>query len=243
MSNYLEITEIRNNTSQGQTEPFMCSAADNRNYVVKGKSTCVDGCIKEWMGAKLAIAFGLPVPPFNLVKVPASLLAIHTEAAAGLGSDPAFASQYVPFSSELKYESIAKINKKLRQNIVMFDAWVRNEDRTLTQYGGNPNLIWSENILYVIDHNLIFDKDFCTNRFLATHVFKDEIPEILHDFLMRREYEKKMQTVLNIWPSAWDTLPIQWCEQNEEYGLFDPEATFRQLQDDAQGAIWARLMQ
>ena len=42
----------------------------------------------------------------------------------------------------------------------MFDAWVRNNDRTLAAQGGNPNLTWDGNKLYVIDHHLIFDSEF-----------------------------------------------------------------------------------
>ena len=243
MSQYLTITEIRDHTLQGRTKPFMCSADDQQQYIVKGKSACIDGCIKEWMGAKLATAFGLPVPRFTIIQVDEELLELHDKAASGLGNDPAFASQYIPLCSELRYDLIPQVDKQLRRNVLMFDAWVRNEDRTLTEYGGNPNLIWSENTLYVIDHNLIFDNTFNTRTFLETHIFKEEMFEILHDFLIRGEYEQKMQAALNIWSSALNALPTEWCKQNEEYGLFDPEATFRQLQDDAQGAIWARLMQ
>jgi hypothetical protein len=138
---------------------------------------------------------------------------------------------------------LSQIDKQLRRDVLMFDAWVRNEDRSLTQKGGNPNLLWSENSLYVIDHNLIFDKGFATGIFLDTHVFRTEITEILQDFLLREHYQTKMQDALTVWSSAWDTLPEEWCEQNEELGLFDPEATFQQLRDDAQGAIWTRLIQ
>lgn len=244
MTHYLEITEIRHQARQGKTKPFMCTAADGKAYVVKGKSAMFLGCIKEWMGAKLATAFGLPVPPFTIAVTSSELLKLYgSEAVLGLGTAPAFASQHIPTSHELKYEVLSQIDKQLRRDVLMFDAWVRNEDRSLTQKGGNPNLLWSENSLHVIDHNLIFDKDFATGIFLDTHVFQAEITEILQDFLLREHYETRMQDALNVWSSAWDTLPEEWCEQNEESGLFDPEATLQQLRDDAQGAIWTRLMQ
>ncbi|OQX06580.1 MAG: hypothetical protein BWK73_30535 [Thiothrix lacustris] len=196
------------------------------------------------MGAKLATAFGLPVPPFTIAVTSLELLELYgSEAVLGLGADPAFASQHIPSSHELKYEVLSQIDKQLRRDVLMFDAWVRNEDRSLTQKGGNPNLLWSENSLYVIDHNLIFDKGFATGIFLDTHVFRTEITEILQDFLLREHYQTKMQDALTVWSSAWDTLPEEWCEQNEELGLFDPEAAFQQLRDDAHGAIWTRLMQ
>ena len=56
-------------------------------------------------------------------------------------------------------------------------------------------------------------------------------------------YQTKMLHALTVWSSALGSLPKEWCEQNEELGLFDPETTFQHLWDDANGAIWTRLMQ
>lgn len=244
MTHYLEITEIRNRARQGRTEPFMCSATDGKNYVVKGKSATLLGCIKEWLGAHLATAFGLPVPPFAIAVVDSDLLKLYgQDALSDLGESPAFASQHIYASHELRYEVLSKISPELRRDVLMFDAWVRNEDRSLTHRGGNPNLLWSEGSLHVIDHNLIFDAEFSSKTFMETHVFHTEMSAVLQDFLLRTHYQTKMLHALTVWSSALGSLPKEWCEQNEELGLFNPETTFQHLWDDANGAIWTRLMQ
>ena len=46
-------------------------------------------------------------------------------------------------------------------DVLVFDWWPRNEDRHLTENGGNPNLFWDVvgSPLAVTDHNLAFDPD------------------------------------------------------------------------------------
>jgi len=130
---------------------------------------------------------------------------------------------------------------------------VQNGDRTLSEHGGNPNLLWGgyfsndlirkDNCLYVIDHNLIFDPSFNAKRFLDTHAFAANMASVQSDFIMHTEYEQKMQAALQVWGAAWEAVPCEWKEENEETGLFNQDAIFAQLMSDAQGAIWTRLMQ
>ena len=94
-------------------------------------------------------------------------------AISGLKGGFVFASKQVPSVTELKFETLNKIDDQLKLSLLIFDLWVENEDRTLTAKGGNPNLLWKsdESRLYVIDHNLIFDNEFNKVAFRDTHVF------------------------------------------------------------------------
>jgi hypothetical protein len=73
--------------------------------------------------------------------------------------------------TELKFETVIKIDTQLKLSVLIFDLWVENEDRTLTEKGGNPNLLWKsdESKLYVIDHNLNFDDTFNKVNFWGAH--------------------------------------------------------------------------
>lgn len=239
---YLEVTEIRGRSRQGATLPFICKASDGKDYFVKGKSASIIERIKEWIGGNLGRAFGLPIPPFTIVQADRVLLEMDGETAlSDLGEDPAFASQRISPAHELQYKVISQVDQSTQQDILVFDMWVKNEDRTLTEKGGNPNLLWGNGNIYVIDHNVIFDPTFNTHTFLSSHVFREQCNTIFSDGLIREEYQQRMQTALLSWSVAWDSLPEEWCELNDDMGLFDPETTFEQLQQDAQGAIWRRL--
>lgn len=58
-----QITRIIRRSNQGATQPFICQADDGKTYYVKGKSASIGERIREWIGANLAMAFGLNVPP------------------------------------------------------------------------------------------------------------------------------------------------------------------------------------
>ena len=137
MSTYLEITKIRKRAAQGVTRPFKCLAADGAVYYVKGKSLGVQDSIKEWLGGYLGKAFGLPVPDFCAVTIDRELLVLKgNEAIADLGKGPAFASKFVLGADEFRHELIRQAPLALQSELLIFDALIRNEDRTLTSMGG-----------------------------------------------------------------------------------------------------------
>ena len=243
MPNYLEITKIRNRATQGVTMPFKCFATDNAEYYVKGKSLGVKDSIKEWLGGYLGKAFGLPVPDFCAVTIDRELLVLKgEEAIADLGEGPAFASKSVLGADEFRHELIYQVPPNLQSDLLVFDAWIRNEDRTLTDLGGNPNLLWASNKLHVIDHNNALDVTFDPVSFQQLHVFCNRMPEILNDLVVRQGYQEKMQLALDVsWGEAWNAMPHEWLEQNQDENWIDANQLRNQLFRDAQGAIWERL--
>lgn len=160
--NPLRVVEIVRRMEQGRTLPFLVRTEDDRLYVAKGRSATAAGLAAEWVCAHLGVAAGLPIPPFALLDVPKELVEAFGAEAAELGAGIAFGSLLQGAVQELPAGRVARIGVELRRRLLAFDWWVENADRTLSERGGNPNLLWSEagGGLWVIDHNLAFDAQF-----------------------------------------------------------------------------------
>ncbi|MEI6070029.1 MAG: HipA family kinase [Methylococcaceae bacterium] len=120
----LEIVELIRPADQGRTTPFLCNASDGHAYYVKGYGASVAGLMKEWLGANLALTFGLPVPPFEIAFLDNRLAdGYDSEAASELkgGYVFAFASKQIQSITELKFAKVQKINAQLKLSILIFD--------------------------------------------------------------------------------------------------------------------------
>lgn len=238
----LEIIEIIRPADQGRTTPFLCVGSDGQQYFVKGYAAANRGLIREWMGANLAKAFGLAVPDFQLAYLDQELSdAYEGKASSEIRGGYVFASRLVSSVTELKFTNTAQIDRFTRLSVFLFDLWVENEDRTLSDLGGNPNLLWKadESQLYVIDHNLIFDPAFDRVQFWDTHVFKSEYKQ--DDLVDQQNFEIRMKGALDSWQSAWDKVPLEWLELNEDFSIFNPDQQLQRLFSEAEGEIWRKL--
>lgn len=236
-----QITQIIRRTEQGATRPFICRADDGHIYYVKGQSASTGERIREWMGTHLADAFGLPVPPMRLLEVPDVLIRSgNTDTTRDLGAGYAVGSRQIPAVSELRYDEIPLIPASLQQAILVFDYWVQNEDRTLSNLGGNPNLLWSKATasLHAIDYNLILPDMFDRAVFWQTHVFHNAFRANSLSDQQKQKFEQRMQQALSIWQKAWSQLPEEWLDENQATGSFDNAVMLKQLEHDAAGAIW-----
>jgi hypothetical protein len=82
---------------------------------------------------------GLPIPNFVIAEVPRALIEGSSRAdAADLGAGFVFASELVADGQEITFAEVPGIDDDLKRRVLLFDWWVRNEDRTLTEAGGNP---------------------------------------------------------------------------------------------------------
>jgi hypothetical protein len=88
---------------------------------------------------------------------------------------------------------------------------VCNGDRTLTEDGGNVNLLWShrDSKLHVIDHNLAFDDDRADDIWIH-HVFRDSLKEWTPEF--KHDMSKVMKAAMNDATGWWQAMPAEWTE-------------------------------
>lgn len=241
----LRVVEIGERSVQGRTQPFRCICEDGKEYFVKGRSAGRRSLICEWIAGHLAKSFGLPLPPFTIADVPAALVELHPEG-GDLGKGPAFASQAISPVTEMGFAHLKQVPEQLRRDIAVFDWWVRNEDRSLTQHGGNPNLLWipGEGKLFTIDHNLAFDQHFHRDTFLQTHVFASDFLEVVGDLADQGVYAQRLKQALGSWLTACDGVPPEWMYEDSEMTVptdFDPDEALELLSGCATEPFWRVL--
>nr|WP_308937276.1 HipA family kinase [Duganella sp. 1224] len=147
-------------------------------------------------------------------------------------------------ATSLTRTRLRAIPRQVRHDVLMFDWWVHNADRNLTELGGNPNLLWSNEqpaTLTMIDHNLAFDPDFNAAEFLHLHIFSEEVPALFSDFLLRESYSARFDQAFQSWGDICDTLPEAWFFIDAEKTLpvnYPFDAVKKLLERAASEAFW-----
>jgi hypothetical protein len=162
---------------EGGSLPALCEADDDGLYVVKfrGAGQGPKALVAELVAGELARALGLPVPELVLVELdeafgraePDPEIQDLLQASVGLNVGVDFLPGALPFSPAAG----EPVDADLASDIVWFDAYVTNIDRTAR----NTNMLWWHRRLYLIDHgaSLYFHHDdrrapgFEHNAFLA----------------------------------------------------------------------------
>lgn len=209
----IQIVEILGRSIQGITNPFHCRCEDGQAYFVKGSGAGKRSLIAEYVGGRLARAFGLPVADFEIVEVPQELIKWSgRDDANELGAGLAFGSKALPHVQEFSMAHMPQVAVPTRKDVALFDWWVHNADRTLTAKGGNPNLSWDtqDSRLAVIDHNQAFDTDFDPQRFAELHVFHESLLTIFEDMIDRQTYYDRLAAAFAEFDPACDNVPPEW---------------------------------
>ena len=240
----ISIIEILGRSTQGLTKPFICGADDGNLYFVKGHGAGRRSQVYEWICGHLAIKLGLPVAPFRQVFIPDELVEGNSDY-SDLKSGLAFGSQK-QMIMELNYAGINQVPIELQRTVLAFDWWIKNEDRTLTEHGGNPNLFWNprNESLIVIDHNQAFDETFSSNSFKSHHVFKQQNNSLFSDVVYRTEYEKQFQTALRSWNEISDDIPQEWYYSDPDMTVpadFDLNSMFNILNRCNDNSLWEEV--
>jgi len=237
----LQIVEIIKVAVQGTTKPFLCRGEDEQLYYVKGRTAGLRGQFCEWVVAHLAQAFGLPIPPYRLVEVPAELLAEGSEEHQILGSGLAFASLARTQAQWFEGSFVSEVPADLRRAVIAFDWWVKNSDRVFD----NPNLLWSpaEKELVVIDHAFSFDEEFWPTIFLQYHVFKDDWNSITENFAVQHELQARMEKAILKWEEALNNAPPSWKKAAGVPGgdLLDCASAFEILSRCNKDNLWTTV--
>lgn len=220
-----EIIEIWERTEQGVTRPFRCGANDGHSYYVKSRGAGWRSLVCEWVAGSLAQDMSLPVARFAQVSLEqefAEILRVNGEHdfVAGLS----FGSRIVAHTREFEPSLLRHCSERFRRDLVVFDWWVRNADRTLGVLSGNPNLLWDPKAKepVVIDHNMAFDRGFVADQFLKEHVFCADFAVVAGDMLLRAEYEQRFELLLNAFPTIWAQLPENWTIDEDGQQRVDP---------------------
>ena len=209
----LDIVEIIGREESGTTNPYVCRVEGGDIYYVKGHHAGRRSQICELVCGELAKLFEIPIAPFEVLNCPGSLLDFPSNSVfSSLGVGPAFGSLSQDFVQPLRSSTAKNVEPQLAQDIFMFDFWVKNQDRLLTEFGGNSNLLWLANTasLVVIDHNLAFDQEFEEDAVKQYHTFADvSVPNVFND-VKRQAYEKKIELCLKSWDEIVTKIPGEW---------------------------------
>jgi hypothetical protein len=233
----LEIVEILRPAEQGRNKAFLCRGEDEQLYYVKGQNAGRNRQCCEWVAGNLAKAFGLPIPEFRLVTIPKSLLRDAPSEFQQIGVGIAFASEEQRVSHWFERSYVRKVPKQLRLDVLVFDWWVKNDDRLQD----NPNLLWDQQSqrLHVIDHDSAFSRDFFPTGFRNYHIFHEDWESVFGDLVCQAEYASRMSAALSIWKFTCDNIPKEWVPPlGMEDGTFDPMEAYKILTRCLTTEIW-----
>lgn len=243
MSKFPIIEEVFHRSEQGVLRPFKCRASDGQFYFVKGRGAGTENLLAEYFGARLGQLLGLPVPPFEILRVTPDLVRqALTPGIAELGPGLAYGSQIVENVLELSAATVGKVPVELQRLVLVFDWWIRNEDRTLSALGGNPNLLWQadRHVLAVIDHHAAFDPTFNRANFQMTHVFRQHLPQF-EEPAFRELIHHHLDMVIGHFDQIVSELPDEWKEYMDDYpDVFDIDEIRRILNCYHEPDFWRR---
>lgn len=228
------ITEIGPQSTQGMTAPRLCCADEGRYFVKTIGGAGPRSLVCEWLAGRLAQRLGLPIAPFAVAYLDEALVRAcraQTPHAYDLTAGEAFASLRTALAGDIPQSNLADCPEAFRRDLVAFDWWIRNADRTLSQGSGNPNLLWTNQTPprpVVIDHNLAFDPDFCGQTFTETHLFRADFATICDDLVLRAQYQQQFAELLPAFPAIWAELPDNWTHDEAGQARFQA-ADFEQV--------------
>jgi len=211
-----EATEIIRRLEGGITRPFLCHASNGKQYVVKGLELPPAERLAEIVCARLARAFGLPIPNHGYIYIDPALLLYSTEWQSKLGPSDSFALEHMPESTELQYSQVSEITEDLQKSVFIFDYWVGNSDRQLGPAGGRVNLLMTkgDSGLMLIDHNQAFKWPVHEDEFMRNHVFGIENRRWRLDMLDKVEYQRRMRETAVWFCSFCSDIPPEWFQDH-----------------------------
>jgi hypothetical protein len=235
----VDIVEIIGPSEQGMSRPYLCRGDDGLLYYVKGRQTNRASLWSEWIAGHAGRALGLPIPPFRVVNIDATLLPEAPPELQDIGSGPAFGSEKYHSALWLEPAQLPAVPRDIQQDLVLFDWWIRNTDRTT----GNTNLLWDPDAKrpVVIDHNNAFDPDFDETTFCDHHVFADQWRAMRSDWVTHTSALDRLRAVMPVVHAACKMAPAEWAWENAEMDVparFDLARAVAQLARCENPELW-----
>lgn len=200
----------------------MCLAEDNKHYVVKGPSTTYKGLINEWVCARLGQELNLPIPAFDSAYIDRMLIQYGDY---DLAEGEWFASEYQPNIQDVTYAALESFGHNNLKLLFLFDYWIQNGDRTLSEIGGNPNLFFSplDKRFFVLDHNLAFDSNFdtCFAQNKLNHLGSSIWYAAQIELYDSANYANSLGIALSKLDDILHSVPAEWIEKSEENSIID----------------------
>ena len=214
------VVEIIRRINEGSTQPYLCRCDDGNLYILKSRPSMPPrNLLAEFISGCLANDIGLPLPEFKVVFVPEELVEYTPDLQREICTGHAFASQYIDGAVALTFtqsrnEAIVPITQQ--KLIYAFDKLVLNADRTLTDKGGNVNILYDvgSDKYYLIDHNLSFDQNVQPEDF-AVHVYGPGNRKWEYDLIDRLEYRQKVVDCTNKLPEILEYIPEDWVVDDQ----------------------------
>ena len=241
MNDPITITKVLGRSEQGMTRPFLC-VSEFADYYVKGAYAGKNSLCCEWVANRL-VKLALPgallgVPMFRVGEVPRALIEGSGRMdIRELGEGLVFASLRIDDGQELTWSTAQGWPEETMALLLLLDLWIQNEDRSLSEFGGNPNLLveripplpdddpegalWvnkpRREMLWAYDFNLAFDPEFDRERFFGAHVFGRMLKQWPEGF--RERMEPLMKSALAEVPANIAELPHQWLHLQGDESL------------------------
>ncbi|WP_051786310.1 HipA family kinase [Endozoicomonas numazuensis] len=241
LNQLVQIEEVLEELEQGYSGVFRCVGQDGLQYYVKGHNVGREDQAKEWIAAQLAKEFGLPIANFALAEVDEYMHEYLSPSLKKIGHGLCFASQEVKMAQWPEPHVIAqRVNPELQNDVLFFDYWIRNQDRTK----GNPNLLWvpHDEELFVIDHNLAFDPKFNKDDFLNYHIFSEARNRLFGDMFIQEQYQSRLDKALESFQPAIKTISEAWqwhdLEETRPFKL-DSDALLSILEEYKKPEFWS----
>lgn len=175
---------------------------------------------------------------FEMTKVPPALVEeSRYPDIRELGVGRVFASLRVEDGQELTWSAAQGRPEETMALPVLMDLWIQNEDRSLSELGGNPNLLvtqipplpdddpegalWVDpprrEMLWAYDFNLAFDPDFNRERFFGAHVCGGMLKQWPEGF--REQMKPLLRAALAEVPVSFTELPLEWLHLDGDESL------------------------
>jgi hypothetical protein len=240
-----QIVEVLGRSEQGATNPYICQCSNGKRYYVKGCGASFSSLVKEYISGNLALSFGLPIANFDILEMPKPFFeSISNSSLADLGHGLVFGSEALEGVTEMSFSDVQISDRKLMADVFLFDWWVLNGDRSLSEFGGNPNLLWSaeQRKFSVIDFNLAFDASVTLNSLKETHVFRHVLQSGEMDSSEIDRYKSRLAECMDGWIEIVNALPERWMYADDAMSVpinFDLEVARRQLDRYLENGFWA----